>query len=103
MERDTWNSHQWPRPHGRVVEVVPGTSVIQQHCSRCKRDFVEDLHTGERYAVYVSVFSFRRFPESISKRWLGELCPGGPIPDDIELRTKLIQKLCEVKMTGGKT
>jgi len=55
------------------------------------RDFVEDSASGERHAVYVSVFSFRRLPEPVTKRWLGELCPGEPLPNDIDLRRRLIE------------
>jgi hypothetical protein len=86
MDRDAWNRHNWSG--GRRVEVEPGKSLIQHRCSRCGRDFVEDGQTGERLAVFVSIFSFKKLPESISKRWLGELCPGGPLPDDVQVRSK---------------
>jgi hypothetical protein len=86
-----WNSHQWAGAQGRRVEIEPGRTLIQHHCSRCRRDFIEDLLTGERYAVYVSVFRFRKLPDLISRRWLGELCPGAPLPYDIEVRNKLIE------------
>jgi len=91
MGSDIWNSHQWSSANGRRVEIEPGKPLIQHHCSRCRRDFVEDPPTGARYAVYVSVFSFRRLPEVITKRWLGELCPGAPLLQDIEVRSKLIE------------
>jgi hypothetical protein len=73
------------------VEIESGKPLIQHRCSRCKRDFVEDASTGERYAVYVSVFSFRRLPDPVSRQWLGEPCPGAPLPLDIEVRSKLIE------------
>ena len=73
MDRDVWNSHQWSSARGRQIEIEPGKSLIQHRCTRCKRDFVEDASTGERHAVYVSVFSFRRLPDPVSKQWLGEL------------------------------
>jgi hypothetical protein len=91
MVRNAWNSHNWSDGKGRKVEIEPGQTLIQHHCSRCRRDFVEDLPSGERYAVYVSVFNFRRLPELITKRWIGELCPGAPLPQDIEVRSKLIE------------
>ncbi len=75
MDQKAWNSHKWS----------------SARCSRCRRDFVEDALTGERYAVYVSVFSFRRLPDPISSQWLAEPCPGAPLPFDIEVRGKLIE------------
>ena len=92
MDRDVWNSHKWSSARGRQVEIESGKPLIQHRCSRCKRDFVEDASTGERYAVYVSVFSFRRLPDPVSRQWLLELCPGAPLPYDIEIRSKLIEK-----------
>ena len=91
MVRNAWNSHNWSDAKGRKVEIEPGKTLIQHHCSRCRRDFVEDPPSGERYAVYVSVFNFRRLPELITKRWIGELCPGAPLPQDMEVRSKLIE------------
>jgi hypothetical protein len=92
MDRDVWNSHKWSSARGRQIEIEPGNPLIQHRCSRCKRDFVEDKPTGERYAVYVSVFSFRRLPDTVCRRWLEELCPGEPLPFDIGVRSKLIEK-----------
>lgn len=91
MNCDAWNSHEWSSARGRQVEIEPGKPLIQRRCSRCKRDFVEDASTGERYAVYVSAFSFRRLPEPVSRQWLDELCPGAPLLFDIEVRSKLIE------------
>lgn len=91
MDRAVWDSHNWSSVRGRRIEIEPGKPLIQLHCSRCGRDFVEDSSSGQRYAVYVSVFSFRRLPEPITKSWLGELCPGAPVPYDIEVRSKLIE------------
>ena len=92
MELDAWNSHQWSSAKGRRIEIEPGKPVIQHHCSSCRRDFVEDQRSGERYAVHVSVFSLRRMPDSITKQWLSELCPGAPPAYDIEVRSKLIEQ-----------
>jgi hypothetical protein len=91
MNRDAWDSHKWNSAKGRRVEIEPGKPLIQHHCLRCRRDFVEDPPTGERYAVYVSVFRFRKLPEAITRQWLGELCPGAPLPYDIEVRNRLIE------------
>ena len=89
--RDAWSSHNWSSVKGRTVEIEAGQPLIQHHCSRCRRDFVEDPPTGQRHAVYVSVFSFWRLPDLITKPWIGELCPGAPLPGDIELRSKFIE------------
>jgi hypothetical protein len=91
MDRDAWNSHKWSNAQGRRVEINPGKPLLQHHCSRCRRDFVEDPATGERSAVYVSVFQFRKLPDLITKQWLSELCPGAPLPYDIEVRSRLIE------------
>ncbi|MGH7923915.1 MAG: hypothetical protein ACREQH_04900 [Candidatus Binatus sp.] len=92
MDGDAWNSHQWSTPQGRRVQIEPGKELIQHHCSRCRRDFVMNPVTGERSAVYVSVFRFRKLPELITRQWLGELCPGAPLPYDIEVRSRLIER-----------
>jgi hypothetical protein len=91
MDRDARNSHKWSSANGRRIEIEPGKPLVQRRCSRCRRDFIEDPATGERYAVYVSVFRFRKLPDLITKQWLGELCPGAPFPYDIEVRSKLIE------------
>jgi hypothetical protein len=91
MASDIWNSHHWVGIRGRRVEIEPGKPLIQHHCSRCERDFVEDPPGGERYAVFVSVFNFRRLPKVITKRWLGELCPGALLAQDVEIRSRLIE------------
>lgn len=91
MDRDAWSSsHQWASARGRQIDLNPDKPVTHRHCSRCQRDFVEEPSPGERYAVYVSAFSFHRLPESITQKWLGELCPGEPMPLDGEVCRKLI-------------
>ena len=90
MDRDAWNSsHHWSSVQGRQIEIEPGKPLVQHQCSRCMRDFVDDPPSGERYAVYVSVFSFRRLPDAVSDQWLCELCPGAPLAYDIEVRSQL--------------
>jgi hypothetical protein len=91
MDRDVWGSHQWASVRGRKVEIESGNPLVQRHCTRCMRDFVEDPRSGERRAVYVSVFSFRMLPDQINQQWLGELCPGAPLPLEVENRGKLIE------------
>ncbi len=89
MDSDAWNSHSWSSARGRRVEVEPDNSLVHHHCSRCLRDFLQDLQSGERYAVHVSALTFRRFPDPIAKQWIGELCPGTPLPFDAEVRSQL--------------
>jgi len=91
VNRDAWTSHQWSETKPRKLEIERGKSVLQHHCSRCRRDFIEDALSGERYAVYVSVFSLQRLPNHISTQWLGELCPGAPMPFDLAVRNTLDQ------------
>ncbi|MGA9723179.1 MAG: hypothetical protein WBQ86_12040 [Candidatus Binatus sp.] len=89
MDSDAWNSHQWSSQKYRQVEIEPDKPLRQHHCSRCGRDFVESL-SGNRWAVFVSVFSFRRLPDNVSAQWLGEMCPGAPMAFDMEARNKLL-------------
>ena len=91
MDRDAWNSHEWSAPEGHQVEIEAGKPLIQRHCTRCKRDFVENIASGERHAVYVSVFSFRKLPELTTRQWLVNLCPGAPPSYDIEVRHRSIE------------
>ena len=92
MDRVAWNGHKWSNTRGRQIEIEPGKPLIRHRCSRCMRDFVEDASTGERYAVYVSVFGFRRLPDWVSRQWLVELCPGAPLHFDTEVLSKLNEK-----------
>ena len=89
MDSDAWNSHQWSSQKYRQVEIELDKPLRQHHCSRCGRDFVESL-SGNRWAVFVSVFSFRRLPDNVSAQWLGEMCPGAPMAFDMEARNKLL-------------
>ena len=89
MSRDAWNSHQWSEQKPRQVAIEPDKPLRQYHCSRCGRDFVESL-SEERWAVHVSVFSFRRLPDRITRQWLSEMCPGIPMAFDMEVRNKFV-------------
>ena len=100
MNRDAWKSHQWSSPKPRRVEIEPDKPLLQHHCSRCGRDFVESL-SGERWAVYVSVFSFRRLPDHIGRQWLEELCPGEPMPLDREVRSLMNGSSQQVGIGSG--
>jgi len=43
-----WQSHAWI---ARQLELQPGTPLVQHICANCGRNFVEEIATGERYAV----------------------------------------------------
>ena len=92
MDCNAWNSHEWSAQEGRQVEIEVGKPLIQRHCTRCKRDFVENIASGERHAIYVSMYSFRKLPDSTTKQWLVDLCPAAPPSYDIEVRHRLIQQ-----------
>jgi hypothetical protein len=83
---DPWSSHSWVVCRLEIKD----RPRIHYRCSRCSRDFTEDPLTGERSAVYVSVFNFWKLPEPVVKRWLGELCPGAQLQADIEVRSKVM-------------
>ena len=91
MNHATWDSHRWSTARPRQIEIEPNKPLRQHHCSCCGRDFVESL-SGERWAVFVSVFSFRRVPDQINAQWLGEMCPGVPMAYDSEVRNRLIDQ-----------
>jgi hypothetical protein len=81
----TWSSHHWQT---RTIENGVYNGVVHHHCARCLRDFVDDPSTGERYAVYVAVFSFERLPELTTAKWLRDLCPGMPVVQDGAIRKR---------------
>ncbi len=92
---DAWNTHEWYSPNGRRIEIEPGKSVIHHQCSRCRRDFVHDPASEERYPVHVSIFELQRLPDSIATRWLAEPCPGAPALLEGEIRSRLIDRSAE--------
>jgi hypothetical protein len=88
---ENWKSHKWSDPSPRRFEIQSGVFVLQQHCVECGRDFIT-VPSGSRHAVLVSMFSFLRLGDEVTKRWLGEPCPGRPLPADNEDRQKRIAK-----------
>jgi hypothetical protein len=68
-----WKSHAWI---ARQLEFVPGAPLIQQICANRGRNFVEEIRTGDRYAVQVGVIRFNRLSEESTARWLADSCPG---------------------------
>src|SRR5438552_2429369 len=78
---DSWLTHQWLPPGGRLLYINEKT-ITQHFCVACKRDFVEDIESGERYAVRALVVDFTRLADEVNARWLTEPCPGEPVPSD---------------------
>ena len=77
-----WNSHRW-------VTLVPGIRPLQHLCRQCGRKFVDDAHTGERYAVNGGVIHFDKLSDETTARWLADSCPGKPLQSDEEdLKTR---------------
>jgi len=85
----TWGDHQWLCSKPRELRLESGKSILQRRCARCCRDFVIDGSSGARHAVFVSIISFYQLPEEVTQRWLGEPCPGQPLPSDEDDRKKL--------------
>ena len=89
MANDMWNSHHWIGPRGRRVEIEPGKQLIQHHCTRCERDFVEDPPSGERYAVCIA-FQFSAASRSDHKTMARGVMsgrsssPGRRVPEQID-------------------
>jgi hypothetical protein len=84
---DIWSDHKYVPQKGMVVEVG---GIVFRHCrcELCHRDFIEDVVTGERHAVKVSVFDFIRLANEVSDRWLNEPCPKKLMPSDAADRLK---------------
>jgi hypothetical protein len=89
MSRGAWNSHQRSSRNLANSRSKPTNRFSNITAPVVEREFVESA-SGERWAVYVSVFSFRRLPDHVSTQWLGELCPGAPMPLDAEVRNGLM-------------
>jgi hypothetical protein len=81
-----WNTHDWSISR---LELVPSQPIIHQVCLQCRRGFVEEFSTGERYAVHASIFRFYRLSDEVTSRWLSEKCPAGRvIADEADRQTR---------------
>jgi hypothetical protein len=83
-------THTWFEPKGRTLELEPGKTLIHQRCTACRRNFVNDLASGEWYAAFPRVFDFERLDEA-AERWMTESCPGPSAAAEAEVR-KLRQR-----------
>jgi hypothetical protein len=81
-----WNTHDWSISR---LELVTSQPIIHQVCLQCRRGFVEEFSTGERYAVHASIFRFYRLSDEVTSRWLSEKCPAGRvIADEADRQTR---------------
>ncbi len=87
------NGHEWLQLNARQLEIERGHIVEQRRFLRCGRDFIRDLLSGLRYAVAVSILSFHRLDDEITKRWRRERCPGERRPGDDDDRERKIAEL----------
>jgi hypothetical protein len=85
-----WNGHQWHETNPRRLRVGAGTPVLHRHRVRCGRDFLTDLTSRRSRAVYVSAISFYQLDETVTERWLKEVCPGTHLLSDEADRKKKV-------------
>jgi hypothetical protein len=83
-----WSTHHWVPPLGRVLQ-IKGHALRHLQCEACKRDFIEEMESGERYAVNVGTFSFERLSDKVTDRWVRTPCRDHPPVDDAEDRRQL--------------
>jgi len=84
----SWNTHDWV---SRRLNLVPGHTLIAHVCHECGRSFVDELSTGERYAVHVSIFKLHRLSDEVTSKWGSEECPAKHMmADDADRRSRFI-------------
>ena len=88
----TWNSHEWLSKPRRLA-TGPDDTVLHHHCVRCGRDFLTYTASNSTYAVFVSAISFDQLSDEVTKRWLGELCPGKHLSSDAEDHNRIVATL----------
>ena len=86
----SWNTHDWIT---RRLSLLPGHTLIEQVCHECGRSFVDELSTGERYAVHVSIFKLHRLSDEVTSKWLSQECPAARLmADDADRRSRFISE-----------
>jgi hypothetical protein len=61
----------------------------QYLCTACGRDFVEEVASGERYAVHAGLVRFDRLSDEVTNRWIRSNCPMTRLlSDDQDRRTR---------------
>jgi hypothetical protein len=92
MKANRLDTHTWLRSnHGRRVISESGEQQSPQHCTRCRRNFVTDPISSEKYAVRVSLMHFSRLEDEITSRWLSEPCPRRHLPTDYNDRGRIFR------------
>jgi hypothetical protein len=71
-----WESQEWM---SRKLELDLGVPLVHHRWRRCRRNFVDELRTEQRYAVYVGAVNFDRLANEVSVRWLADQCPGAQL------------------------
>ena len=85
-DRSAWDTHDWSIS---FLGLASGAPLIHQVCRKCRRSFVEECSTGERYAVHASLFKFHRLSDGVTSRWLSEDCPAErQMADETDRRTR---------------
>jgi hypothetical protein len=85
---DFWSAHKCIPAEGRLVQ-IRGRAFKHCRCEECSRDFVEDVESGDQYAVNPSTFDFDRLADDVNTRWLSEPCPKKVLESDNQDRLKL--------------
>ncbi len=78
-----WDTHDWT---SRGLEALPHQRIVHRVCGACGRGFFDQFPSGERYAVYDSVFRFHRLSDEVTSRWLSDQCPAERLVADEEDR-----------------
>ena len=75
------NTHVWTGGGSPRKIKQEGKTIRHHHCSSCGRDFAQGLEGANGWqAVYIGTIRIELLSERVSKRWLGEECPGRLIP-----------------------
>ena len=82
-----WESHSWMIC--RTLELDPEITLIQHTCRACGRNFVDEMRSGNLYAVHLGAARFNRLSDETTNRWLAEPCPGKRIESDaVDLKSR---------------
>jgi hypothetical protein len=74
---ESWPTHRWVPPLGRVLEIEE-QALRHFRCEACGRDFVEEMESGERYAVNVGTFGFERLSDESDRPMVKNCLPRTP-------------------------
>jgi hypothetical protein len=78
-----WDSHSWMLT--RKLEIGSDVTLIQHTCQECGRNFVDEIRSGNLYAVHLSPTDFDRLSDETTARWLSEPCPGEHVESDADV------------------